>query len=77
MLGALHDDWLKRTSQGRYEIEGARGSFCNSTKLDNQHAVVEKIPAGMDGKNAVFADVALMKIAGRKFGSPEPRDADK
>jgi hypothetical protein len=25
MLGALHNDWLKRTSEGRYEIEGARG----------------------------------------------------
>jgi len=31
----------------------------------------------MDGKTAVFADVALIKIAGRKFGSPEPRDAAK
>jgi putative membrane-bound dehydrogenase-like protein len=75
MLGELHENWLNRTSQGRIEIEGARGSFFNSTKLDNQHAIFEKAAAVLDGKTAVFADVALIKIAGRKFGSPEPRDA--
>ena len=75
MLGVLHGDWLRRSSAGRIEIEGARASFFFSTKLDNQHAVFEEIAAAQTGKSAVFADVALLKIAGRKFGSPEPRDA--
>ena len=77
MLGDLHQDWLQRSSQGRYEIEGARQAFFYSTKLDDQHAVFEKIAAEMKGKTGVFADVALIKIAGHKFGSPEPRDAAK
>lgn len=77
MLGELHQDWLKRSSQGRIEIEGARGNFFSSTKLDNQHAIFERIAAEMKDKTGVFADVALIKIAGHKFGSPEPRDAAK
>jgi putative membrane-bound dehydrogenase-like protein len=75
MLGELHNDWLKRTSAGRIEIEGARGNFFFSTKLDQQHGVFEEIALARQGKASVFADVALLKIAGRKFGSPEPRDA--
>ena len=77
MLGELHQDWLKRSSQGRIEIEGARQAFFYSTKLDNHHAIFEKIAAEMKDKTGVFADVALIKIAGHKFGSPEPRDAAK
>jgi putative membrane-bound dehydrogenase-like protein len=77
MLESLHLDWDKRTPQERIDIERARGNFFNSTRLDNQHAVFEKIAAEMKGKSAVFADGALIKIAGRKFGSPEPRDAAK
>ena len=75
MLGELHNDWLKRTSAGRIEIEGARGAFFFSTKLDQQHGVFEEVALARNGKASVFADVALLKIAGRKFGSPEPRDA--
>jgi putative membrane-bound dehydrogenase-like protein len=75
MLGELHGDWLRRTSAGRIEIEGARGSFFFSSKLDQQHGVFEEIALARQGKASVFADVALLKIAGRKFGSPEPRDA--
>ncbi len=77
MLGDLQQDWLRRSSQGRIEIERARQTFIHSTKLDNQHAVFEGIAAEMQGKAAVYADTALLKIAGRKFGSPEPRDAAK
>jgi putative membrane-bound dehydrogenase-like protein len=77
MLGDLHEDWLNRSSEGRFEIEGARQAFFYSPKLDNHHAVFEKIAAEMKGKTGVFADVALIKIAGHKFGSPEPRDAAK
>ena len=73
-LGELHENWLRRTSQGRIEIEGARASFFYSTQLDNQHAVFEKLAIELNGKTSVFADVALIRIAGRKFGSPEPRD---
>ena len=75
MLGVLHGDWLKRTSAGRIEIEGARGNFFFSNKLDQQHGVFEEVALARNGKASVFADVALLKIAGRKFGSPEPRDA--
>ena len=77
MLGDLQQDWLKRSSQDRIEIERARQTFIYSTKLDNQHAVFEKIAAEMQGKAAVYSDVALLKIAAHKFGSPEPRDAAK
>ena len=75
MLGELQADWLRRSSAGRIEIEGARASFFASSKLDQQHAVFEEIAAARQGKASLYADVALLKIAGRKFGSPEPRDA--
>ena len=75
MLGDLQQNWLNRSSQGRIEIERARQTFIHSTKLASQHAVFEKIAAEMQGKAAVYADSALLKIAAHKFGSPEPRDA--
>jgi putative membrane-bound dehydrogenase-like protein len=75
VLGEMQQDILKLSSQARTDIEGARKGFINSTQLDDHHAVFEKIAAEMIGKTGVFADAALIKIAGHKFGSPEPRDA--
>lgn len=77
VLGEMQQDILKLSGQARTDIEGARRGFIDSTQLDDHHAVFEKIAAEMTGKTGVFADAALIKIAGHKFGSPEPRDAAK
>jgi len=38
---------------------------------------MKKIASEMKGRSAVYEGVALLKIAGHKFGSLEPRDAAK
>jgi len=77
VLGTLQSTWDKHSQLDRTDIERARGSFYYSTKLDNQHTLYQKLAAEMKGRTSVLADIALIKIAGHKFGSPEPRDAAK
>jgi hypothetical protein len=38
---------------------------------------MKKIASEMKGRSAVYEGVALIKIAGHKFGSLQPRDAAK
>jgi len=55
--------------------EKAQSAVNNATKLDQVHAVFEEAAAKMDGATAQLADGVLLKLASRKVGSPEAREA--
>jgi len=52
----------------------ARDAFFNSRLIENYHQQLETEAAKADGKNAQWADAALLKLASRKVGAPEPRE---
>lgn len=55
--------------------EKAQSAVNNAAKLDQVHAVFEEAAAKMDGATAQLADGVLLKLASRKVGSPEAREA--
>lgn len=55
--------------------EKAQGAVNNASKLDQVHAVFEEAAAKMDGATAQLADGVLLKLASRKVGAPEAREA--
>jgi len=55
--------------------EKAQSAVNNAAKLDQLHAVFEEAAAKMDGQIAQMADGILLKLASRKVGSPEAREA--
>jgi putative heme-binding domain-containing protein len=58
--------------KGGNTAEKARDAFLNSAKLDQHVELYEATAAKMEGKKALWSDAALLKIASRKVGSPEP-----
>jgi putative heme-binding domain-containing protein len=54
----------------------AKEAFANAAKLDLQHEVFESEAAKLSPAS-VWADVALLKLADRKTGAPEAREAAK
>lgn len=51
----------------------AREAFMDSTKLDNQYAVLASEAAELNDQTSVMADAALLKITYRKDASPEAK----
>lgn len=51
----------------------AREAFMESTKLDNQYAVLASAAAELNDDTSVMADAALLKITYRKDASPEAK----
>lgn len=52
--------------------EKARNAFLDAAKLDQHVELYETTAAKMDGAKALWSDAALLKIASKKVGSPEP-----
>ncbi len=53
----------------------ARDAFFNSRLIENHHQLLEATAEKADGtKTARWADAALLKLASRKVGAPEPRE---
>jgi putative membrane-bound dehydrogenase-like protein len=53
----------------------ARDAFFNSRLIENHHQLLEATAEKADGtKPARWADAALLKLAARKVGAPEPRE---
>ena len=55
--------------------EKARSAVNNAPKIDQVHAVFEEVAAKLAGQESQFADEVLLKLASRKIGSPEAREA--
>ncbi len=55
--------------------EKARSAVNNAAKLDQVHAVFAEIAAKVEGQESQIADELLLKLASRKVGSPEAREA--
>lgn len=51
-----------------------RDAFFNSSLVENQHQLLETTAEKADGKQSRWADAALLKLAARKVGAPEPRE---
>jgi putative membrane-bound dehydrogenase-like protein len=67
---------LPRVQQSRTEnnlAERARRAVLNSKSLDAMTKVLEANADELDGQRSLLADAALLKVAGRKAGSPETR----
>ncbi len=52
----------------------ARDAFFNSRLVENHHQLLEATAEKADGKPARWADAALLKLAAKKIGAPEPRE---
>ena len=52
----------------------ARDAFFNSRLIENHHQLLEATAEKSEGKSAQWADAALLKLASRKVGAPEPRE---
>jgi putative heme-binding domain-containing protein len=51
-----------------------REAYFNSRLIENHHQLLEATAEKADGKPARWADAALLKLAARKVGAPEPRE---
>ncbi len=56
------------------EVEKAEKALLTAGKLENHHQMIEELAAKKDGKPSFYADVALLTLSTRKFGSPESRE---
>ena len=68
ILGTLARITAKKQDAGKL-----RGAFFGSRMIENQHQAFEQVATTLDGAGSVWADAALLHLAGRKIGSPEPR----
>ena len=73
MLDGLAQLELEKRHNAK-DAEHAREAFLNAAKLDQHVDLFAEVAAKMDGKKSIWADAALIKLASRKIGSPEPRD---
>ena len=66
-------DVTKKKRKGGENLDKARDAFLNAAKLDQHVELYAREASKLDGTKSVWADAALMKLAARKIGSPEPR----
>jgi putative membrane-bound dehydrogenase-like protein len=69
---------LPRVQQTKTEnnlAEKARSAVNNASKLDQVHSVFEEAAPKLDGDPSLLAEGILLKLASRKVGSPEAREA--
>ncbi len=66
---------VQKTKTENNLAEKARNAVNNASKLDQVHAVFEEAAARLDGSSSLLAEGMLLKLASRKVGSPEAREA--
>lgn len=71
--GIAQFDGAKKKRKGGQPAEKARNAFLDAGKLDQHVDLYEREAAKCDGGKSLWADAALLRLAGRKIGSPEPR----
>ena len=64
---------LARLGEKKKDFNKLRGAFFGSRLIENQHQALEQAAPMLDG-TSVWADAALLNLAARKVGSPEPRE---
>ncbi len=64
---------LARITAKKQDAGKLRAAFFSSRLIENQHQAFEQTAATLDGAGSVWADAALLHLAARKVGSPEPR----
>lgn len=65
---------LARLGEKKRDFAKLRNAFFNSRLIENQHQTLEQSAPMLDGTMSVWADAALLNLAARKVGSPEPRE---
>jgi putative heme-binding domain-containing protein len=71
---------MRRVQQTQTEnnlAERARSAVQNAPKLDQVHAVFEEVADKADGDSSLMAETILLRLAARKVGAPEAREAAK
>ena len=63
------------TKTENHQAEKARSAFLNSPHLETRHDVLAAEAAKVDGESSQWAEVGLLKVAGRKNAAPEPKAA--
>ena len=63
------------TKTENHQAEKARSAFLNSPHLETRHDVLASEAARLNGESSLWADVGLLKVAGRKTASVEPKAA--
>ena len=66
---------VEKTKTENNLAEKARRAVDNAPKIDQVHDVFEEVAAKLAGQDSQFADEVLLKLASRKVGSPEAREA--
>lgn len=66
---------VQKTTSENNLAEKARNAVANASNLDQVHAVFEERAPLLDGESSLMAEGMLLKLASRKVGSPEARDA--
>ncbi len=64
----------ERHQASQKHLVAAVRAFVGSEKLENHHLYLEEKAAEVDTAEALWADSALIKLSGRKKGSPEARE---
>ncbi len=65
---------LARLGEKKKDFAKLRTAFFGSRLIENQHQTLEQAAPMLDGTMSVWADAALLNLAARKVGSPEPRE---
>ena len=65
---------LARLGEKKKDFAKLRAAFFGSRLIENQHQALEQAAPMLDGTMSVWADAALLNLAARKVGSPEPRE---
>lgn len=71
LLAGLPSVLATRTEN--HQAEKARSAFLNSPHLETRYDVLASEAAKVLGESSQWADVGLLRVAGRKTASPEPK----
>jgi putative membrane-bound dehydrogenase-like protein len=64
---------LARITAKKQDTNKLLKAFFASRLIENQHQAFEQAATALDGAGSVWADAALLNLAARKVGSPEPK----
>ncbi len=66
---------VRKTTSENNLSEKAQSAVNNAPGLDQVHAVFEEVAPKLDGEASLIAEGMLLKLASRKVGAPEAREA--
>lgn len=66
---------VQKTTSENNLAEKATGAVRNSPKLDQVHQVFEEVAARVEGPASLLSEGILLRLASRKVGAPEAREA--